>query len=211
MRARQRRLQRDARRQRINQVLIGIFFIAIMVGSIWGFSQANAPTQQGDSRFSFNGEAFEVKADQGTLVVHGFPQDVAPGHVVMRNIFNQLVTVDMQEDVAPLLANAEYIATTFDPATPQPDIQVLDLIRYSLRQLPNHFDGILTPDQRYASLQQVTCANAQATYPVVQFLVTNATLSANVTREGDCVTVAGDAQGLLAAKDVLLLTLGGVL
>lgn len=212
MRARRRRLAKDARRQRINQVLIGIFFIVIMVGSIWGFSMSNAPTepQYGETTFSFNGEAFEVEADGETLILHGVPVDATQDGFLIQNIFNQVVTVRVDEDVLPLLTEAEYFATTFDPETPQPEIQLIDLLRYNLEQVPNRFDGILAPDPRYAGLQAVTCASAKPTYPVVQFLLRNETLGANVTRSGDCITVAGDAQGLLAAKDVLILELYGV-
>ncbi len=206
MRARHRRLQRDARRQRINQILIGLFFIVIMVGSIWGFSLSNAPDHEfAKKKFSFNGKEFEVPVGDTTLLVHGVPTSAAPGKIVLQNVFNQFVTVTMDDDVGPLLDGASYIATTFDPTTPPSGLQVIDLIRYGLTQAPNYFDGVLEPSERYPALQQVTCANAQPDYPVIQFLFGNTTLAARMTRDGNCITITGDAQGLLAAKDVLLL------
>lgn len=208
MRSRRARLAADARRRRFGQIAIGLLLVVLMVFSIVGYGVGNNPQRVADSRFEMTDEGFVLK--ETGMLLHAIPLERTDEGQIMQNFLGTIVRVSPEADVAPLLTDAQYIATTFDPSTPQPDIQFVELARFSMQQaLPNVFSGILAPSQNYPAVQTVTCASAEPTYPVVQMIVTNETLGATITRNGSCVTIAGDAQGVLAAKDWILLTVTG--
>lgn len=212
MKARRARAAAEARRKRWGQIGIGLLLVFLMVFSILGYSVNTRPTaaSYGNADFEATDLGFVTEVDSRELLVHAVPIEETPQGWLLQTAFQGNVFVDMEEGVIPLLQDAQYIATTFDPEVAQPDIQFLELARFNFQQnIPGVYGGVLTPSEKYPQAQHVTCESAEQTYPVVRFIRTNAS-NANITRDANCVTVEGSAQAVLAGKDLLVLGYYGV-
>jgi hypothetical protein len=73
--------------------------------------------------------------------------------------------------------------------------------------------GVLRNSTKFPTLGELNCSAAQPGFPILQFLAPNASEQGllTVTAAGECITVSGDAYGLLAAKDYFLLATHGVI
>jgi len=209
-----RERQKQQRRQRWGQVAIGIFIALLMILSVIQFSNngssSNALTFN-RKRFTLQQDGFRVKADGQQLLVQDLPIEGNVANATYQNLYGTYITVTADPAAIALLENASAFVLTFDPATEQPAIRSIDFIRYDLAQrLGKVYGAVLANSTAYPSLPVVGCDQTSTQMPVVQLLASNETTS-SITLVDGCVTITGDAQALLAAKDHLLLSFVGVI
>ncbi len=216
MRRHQSDQTRRERRQRIGQLLIGLFLVAVMLFSILGYGLSNRQ----EDPFTFNGKRFTQTMDGFTLTASGkklllqnLPLEGNAENATYQNLFGAYLQVSGDPAVFPALREATGLTFTFDPNAEQPAIQFLELARFDLAQaLGNVYGGVLEESDQYPLLPVVDCAQATTQLPVISFLIDeNATGTVRFAAEGDCITVTSDPWGVLAAKDHLLLVLLGVM
>jgi len=213
-----RREERSERqRKRWGQIAIGLLLVFLMIVSIVQFSD-NRTTSTGNLRF--NGyaftpvaEGFSVKAAGRELIVQDLPLGQNGSSVTFQNLYYDLITVEVPLGLGAQLRNATFIVTTFDPGLGQPGIQFVDLSRLDLyKALPNVVGAILRNSSDYQGLPVATCADAKPEVPVIELRALNETANGTtITRNGSCLVVVGTPQGVLAAKDYLILAYAGVI
>ncbi len=208
-----RERQAEKKRQRWAQIAIGVVLVLLMVVSIVQFGgnySSNGSLTFNGHRFTAGKNGFTVKADGQQLQVLNMPLGQDPQGVTFHSAFGTAVRVDADPAALPLLTGAPFLVVTFDPASPFPD--VIDLVRLGLSQeYGNVASAVLRNSSQYSGLPVITCANASAQFPVLRLELANTTQEANVTVSDGCVTLAGDPQGLLAARDWLILAKHGVI
>jgi hypothetical protein len=206
----------ERRRKRWGQIAIGLLLVFLMVVSIVQFSENQTPST---GNLGFNGyvftpvaEGFSVKAAGRELIVQDLPVGQNGSSVTFQNLYYDFITVEAPSGIGAQLRNASFIITTFDPGLGQPGLQYVDLSRLDLyKALPNVVGGILRNSTDYQGLPVATCADAKPEVPVIEFRAQNETNGTTILRNSSCLVVVGTPQGVLAAKDYLILAYAGVI
>lgn len=203
-----RERQMEKRRQRWGQIAIGILLIFLMVASILQFG-----SDKSTNSMSYNGQTFKAtqqgfttKLGGTTVVLQDWPLNVNASQVFMQNIYGNVVLVTVDPGVLELLASTDTFGVTFNPESPA--IEFVDLSRFDLAQHYSVVSGQLWNSSNY-EMPVFNCSAATPQIPVVQLLITNSS-NASITLNGNCLTLSGDPQGLLATKDYLILAKYGV-
>ncbi len=204
-------------KQRLSQIAIGLFLVALMILSIVQFANNNATNSGG---LTFNKHDFtqvrdglSVTAGGKQLTVQDFPVAQNASTLTFQSVYGLIIPVEAQPGISTILKNATYIVTTFDPTADAQRLQFVDMARFDLsQQLPNTYSGQLENSTAYPGVPVATCADAVNGAVVIRLIVTNQTSSnATIAAAGDCITATGDPYGLVAAKDYLILSYYGVI
>lgn len=210
-------------RQRVLQIIIGSFLVFLMVISIVQF--ANNGNSGSSGSFTFKnyvytpiqitaGEpGFSLKVDGRKINVHYRPFEQNLTNFIMQNPLTGIAKVDMEDLADGPLHGATYTLTTFDPEINKGILPLIERVRIDFQEyLPNTIDGVLKNSTQYSTLPVINCSNAVNGVAVIELLVTNSTSNnATITRNGSCIILSGGPLGVLAAKDVLLLSYYGAL
>lgn len=201
------------------QIVVGLFLVALMILSIVQY--ADNATSGSQSSLSFKGVGLTQTAQGFTFTAHGkdvllndLPVVQNGSAVTFQDLYGNFIVVNGTGGIAPLLQNVSVIVVAFDPNTTQPAIQYVELARLSLYQtLPNVVSAMTWNSTAYPGLPVANCSDANAQVTVIQLLVENESLSssATVVADGSCLRVTGSPEGVLAAKDYLLLSYEGVI
>lgn len=197
-----RRVDPEKKRQRI--ALFGsIFMIALLLFSSVAYYYDTASS---GSQSKFNGFEFTPKTYDDTRGV--WVTTIDGEEIEFQSLPPQVTSIPYDASITPLLANAQYIGITADPAVDLDNAPAIGYVRLQLYLAwKKTFNGQIAP-QEGTVLPVFGCANATAGVPVIFFNVSNETA---IRREGDCVIVTGEQRGLLEAKDRLIFEYFGML
>lgn len=210
-----RERRKDARKKQIVQIAMGVVLVLLMVMSVVQYASTGNTNE-----LRFEGQRFRVDSEQGAfttkisgteIMLHSAPLEGNASQATFQSIYGPTVIVHSSQDVAQLLRQSNLLSITFDPTTPSPDIQAVEVARFELsRNYPGTVGGGVLTNSSLYNLPVVTC-NPDSQYPVLAIIADNTSTNINITREGNCITMTGEASTLPIGKDFILLTAAGVI
>jgi hypothetical protein len=193
------RKDREGKRKKTVQILLGLFIVFIMVASVLEltlYRGNGGELQYGKYTFSVDEKTrlYTTMVDKKQYAFRYFP--------------GELLDINVSAGVRPLLANAQAIIYTFDPN--MTDVQHVEQVRYELaRDLPKQSILAVTDNTTgYENLPVASCADAAPLMPVIYF---SSAENSSITVQGSCILVQGQGLHFYRLRDVLLYTYLGVL
>ncbi len=179
------------------QVVIGVFFISIMITSVIGYLYAG----QTDTTKTINGKTF-FQTDKGWLL----------GENGVQYYFSYLPSdvQDLSNDQMKAIAHATILSITTDPADPNPQqIAALQFeVGQTLKSNNVFVETGFTKENKFQSAV-ITCENATQTVPVLELTTGGKTA---ITSEGNCVIAsAGSPTEFSRLRDALLYSILGII
>lgn len=193
------RKDRDKKRKKTVQIVMGLFIVIIMVMSVLELTlYRNTGTT-----LQFNTYKFEL--DDSTRM---YRVTINKTPHLFRYYPPDLADINTSPELKSILSSAQYIVYTFDPnMTDLPDIEQ---VRYEItRDIP--IPSILAVEKNitaYESLPVAACSDATSQMPVVSF---QQSPNASITTEGNCIILTGEGLQFYRLKDVLTYTYLGIL
>ena len=197
-------------------ILISVFVAGIMITSILGYMWG------GDENSSkYNEFTFRKTADGWTTQIK-ISKDSKPSTVRFDFAPFEVERINISEKIMTRLSNAPMFYMTYDalPANVTPTteesyfMQSISFAQYEIQQ--NLWKekklytllGLMTENPDYA-LPQITCANATASTPVIEFRTGETT---QIFEEGNCIIFQSESPtDFIAIKDRFLLGVFGVI
>ncbi len=211
-----RRARREEKkRQRWGQIAIGLLLVVLMVVSVAQVAVNQDPGGSykfNDQKFSLQNDFFTAKIDGEVKAFRYAPVQGDMSNILFQNAFGDFVNITATPTINLFLQQSTYLLT-FDPNMPREMLPLMDQIRFELSdEFGTVYNGVTENSTDYPGLQVIDCQVGTSQVPVIKLTFSNATRPfTNITLDGSCIAVLGDPQGLLAARDYLVLGRAGVI
>ena len=182
-----RRQQEEEKKQQRMKLLIGIFFIGLMVVSTVAFVVVFYADGNQQNGYDF---AYEIQDDQ--LIVR-----TSEGLVPFYNFPDQRFTLN--QNVTSLLQDAEYVVIAVDPEDNE-SLQYGEFVRFDLSQYMQVRGAKTKQSNNLAQFPVVSCSDATVQAPIV-IMDANAT---GVSVNNSCLTFGARGIDALFVRDAIL-------
>jgi hypothetical protein len=196
-------------RERINQIIIGLFLVFLMVFSIVGYiASYRDPAFQGRQVYEFNGVEYDVDVNNNILAT-----ELDGEQVIFYNYPDSVSPIPEQAITDLFAANAPGPLFTFDPNVGE-FIVVIDLVRSELDDLFLQRNTFLShgihegTTGAYQNFPQLDCVNSSQGSPVIKFINSS---EISITYEDYCLVLGASGPDTLELRDSLMYSLYGLI
>jgi len=193
----------EQRKKRVN-IIITIVVGFLMVASI--FAYVIFDTGQSNNELSYNKFTFQT-------VNNGYRTKINGAYYDFTYYPSELERINISNDIAGKLMNAQGIIFVFDPNETIDNLQYSDYVRLDLsKQLttPVIF-GITEPSNTYTSMMVLGCTNATAQYPFILLNISSSSTFEQDSKYPDCIIMNAKLKEIIALKDRLVYRMLGVM
>lgn len=186
------------KKQKRNQIIIGVITISIMVLSLFGISLFSS--QQTTQKF--RNIKFYVNPD-GSYTLKTKPKIILYTHPSL------LAALNYSRLELQAVKNSSVIILSFNPNMSADSLQAVDIARLSFQQqaLKPVFSAVTNPSTNY-KLPIITCSNSTRESVVILFTESQ---KSGLRLNNSCIIVEGFGRSLLEYSELLLLGSRGVL